>query len=76
VCREVLSSDQEVETQPELLKQTDLVRVKNRSVAATEPGEFIGGSFIYPPDQDSRVQEEAMEVTRAVSHLMRNSVEK
>jgi hypothetical protein len=41
-----LSADQEVEALPELLKQTDMLRVKNRSVAATKPRKLIRRLFV------------------------------
>jgi hypothetical protein len=37
----VLSADQEAEAQREVLRQSDVVRAKNMSIAATEPGKPI-----------------------------------
>jgi hypothetical protein len=64
VCLEVLCADEEVYAQRELLKQTDMVRVKNRSATTTEPGKLIRCAFVYPSDRKFRLQEEAMEVMR------------
>jgi hypothetical protein len=52
VYPEVLNADQEVEAQRELLKQTDVVCVKNRSVVAAGPGSLIRCHFVCSPNGD------------------------
>jgi hypothetical protein len=59
VCPAVLSADHEVVAQREWLKQTNVLREKNGSVAGTEPEKLIRGPFAYTPDRDYHVQEEA-----------------
>jgi hypothetical protein len=64
VCPEILSADQEVELLRELLRQTDMLRAKNKPLAMTEPGKLIRRPFVYPPNRNCCLQEEAMEMIK------------
>jgi hypothetical protein len=61
---EVLSADLDVEGLRGPLKQTELLREKNTSAAAAEPGKLIPHTFVYPPDRDCRLYKEATEMVR------------
>jgi hypothetical protein len=61
---EVLNADQEVEAQRELVKQTDVVRVKNMSVVATEPGNLIRCHIVCSPNPECRLQGEISEMMK------------